>query len=273
MSPITTFILGLLIGVIVWWIIDSAFWRPSDEELLAARESQDRMRAAEVEATRLKAALHKEAIGRQTADMQVKALQSALHMTESAQMTAVTELEALREQTDAAQESATDVYTSKLKTQLHKALVARESAEARIAGLRSALQMTESAQMTAVTELEALHTETTLRNQKAAATAAAAKPAPAVTMAAKQAKPDDLTVVEGIGPKIDGVLKSAGIDTLQALAATAIPRLKKILAAAGGRYRLADPATWPDQARLASTGEWDALETLQGELKGGRQQG
>jgi hypothetical protein len=34
--------------------------------------------------------------------------------------------------------------------------------------------------------------------------------------------------------------------------------------------RLADPATWPEQAHLAAAGHWGALETLQNELKGGR---
>jgi hypothetical protein len=34
--------------------------------------------------------------------------------------------------------------------------------------------------------------------------------------------------------------------------------------------RLAHPATWPEQAALAATGEWEALEALQAKLKGGR---
>ena len=31
-----------------------------------------------------------------------------------------------------------------------------------------------------------------------------------------------------------------------------------------------DPSTWPEQASLAAAGEWDALQALQDELKGGR---
>jgi hypothetical protein len=34
--------------------------------------------------------------------------------------------------------------------------------------------------------------------------------------------------------------------------------------------RLADPVAWREQAALAATGEWEALEALQGTLKGGR---
>ena len=80
---------------------------------------------------------------------------------------------------------------------------------------------------------------------------------------------DDLTRIEGIGPKISGLLQAAGIMTFAHLASTDVRRLKQIIAEAG-LTALADPTTWPEQATLAATGQWDALETLQHELKGGR---
>jgi predicted flap endonuclease-1-like 5' DNA nuclease len=89
----------------------------------------------------------------------------------------------------------------------------------------------------------------------------AARPAPTV--------PDDLTRIEGIGPKISGLLQAAGIMTFAHLASTDVKQLKQIIAEAG-LTALADPTTWPEQAGLAATGEWDALEALQDELKGGR---
>jgi len=79
---------------------------------------------------------------------------------------------------------------------------------------------------------------------------------------------DDLTRIAGIGPKISSVLQGAGITTYAQLAATAVDRLGQILDESG--VRLADPGTWPEQARLAAAGDWDALKGLQGQLKGGR---
>jgi len=81
--------------------------------------------------------------------------------------------------------------------------------------------------------------------------------------------PDDLKRIEGIGPKISSLLQEAGIMTFAQLADTDVDRLKQVIAEAG-LSALADPTTWPEQARLAAAGQWDALETLQDELKGGR---
>ena len=80
--------------------------------------------------------------------------------------------------------------------------------------------------------------------------------------------PDDLKRIEGIGPKISGLLQEAGITTFAQLTATDVSQLKRILSEAG--IRIADPGTWSEQAGLAAAGDWDALETLQAELKGGR---
>lgn len=81
--------------------------------------------------------------------------------------------------------------------------------------------------------------------------------------------PDDLTVVEGIGPKISSLLKAAGILTFAQLATTDLSLLKQILDEAKLTV-LADPTTWPEQAGLAAEGKWDALQQLQDQLKRGR---
>jgi predicted flap endonuclease-1-like 5' DNA nuclease len=80
---------------------------------------------------------------------------------------------------------------------------------------------------------------------------------------------DDLTIIEGIGPKIAGLLREAGITTFWQLAGASIGRLDEILTNARLR-RLADPATWPEQARLASENKMDDLLELQRSLKAGR---
>jgi predicted flap endonuclease-1-like 5' DNA nuclease len=81
--------------------------------------------------------------------------------------------------------------------------------------------------------------------------------------------PDNLRRIEGIGPKISGVLQEAGITTFATLANTGADELRQILDDAG-IGRISDPATWPEQAKLAAQGDWEGLEALQEELKGGR---
>ena len=96
-----------------------------------------------------------------------------------------------------------------------------------------------------------------------------ASPEPAAPVA--DVEPDDLKKIEGIGPKVSQLLVEAGIKTFAALADADQPTLQKVLDDAGSRYRIIDPATWPAQAKLAAEGRWDDLETLQDNLKGGRQ--
>jgi predicted flap endonuclease-1-like 5' DNA nuclease len=81
---------------------------------------------------------------------------------------------------------------------------------------------------------------------------------------------DDLKVVEGIGPKIEALLKSAGITTLAELAKADPADLEMMLTQADARYRMHEATTWPAQARLAANGDWDVLEDYQETLKGGR---
>jgi predicted flap endonuclease-1-like 5' DNA nuclease len=85
-------------------------------------------------------------------------------------------------------------------------------------------------------------------------------------------EPDDLKCIEGIGPKISGLLNDAGILTFAQLAAAEVDHLEQILEKAGARYQLADPSTWPEQARLAAADDWLALASFQDELKGGRRE-
>jgi len=81
---------------------------------------------------------------------------------------------------------------------------------------------------------------------------------------------DDLTVVEGIGPKIAGLCHDAGIQTWRQLSQTPISRLQEILAAAGPRYQIHDPGTWPKQAALLADGHWEPFKSWTDQLKGGR---
>ncbi len=84
-------------------------------------------------------------------------------------------------------------------------------------------------------------------------------------------KTDDLKAMEGIGPKIEGLLHAAGIKTWRALADTPVEKIQEILDAAGANFSLADPASWPQQADLAANGKWDQLNALQDYLVAGRE--
>ncbi len=80
---------------------------------------------------------------------------------------------------------------------------------------------------------------------------------------------DDLTVIEGIGPKINDLFKNAGVKTFAQVAAASVPQMRKILDDAGSRYRIANPGTWAQQAALAASNKWSELKKLQDELSAG----
>lgn len=103
--------------------------------------------------------------------------------------------------------------------------------------------------------------DTTTKPKKASSKKASTK---------KTAKADDLKKVEGIGPKIAGLLNEAGIISFADLSKAPIKTLRTILDNAGSRFKMHDPKTWAAQAKLAAKGQWDKLKEWQGELKGGK---
>lgn len=84
-------------------------------------------------------------------------------------------------------------------------------------------------------------------------------------------KLEDLKIVEGIGPKIEEILKNAGVHNLVELSEMEPDQIREILLAAGDRFKMFDPTTWPAQARLAKNGNWELLAEYQEQLKGGRE--
>ncbi len=87
----------------------------------------------------------------------------------------------------------------------------------------------------------------------------------------KKVKENDLKLVEGIGPKIEELLHSAGITTWAQLAATEVSAISAILEEAGNQFSMHNPATWPKQAQLAADAQWEELEAYQDHLKGGKE--
>lgn len=83
------------------------------------------------------------------------------------------------------------------------------------------------------------------------------------------AVPDNLKIVEGIGPKIETLLNENGIFSFAQLAAAEVASLSSILNGAGSRFQIHNPETWPRQAAMARDGRWEELEAWQEELNGG----
>ena len=84
-------------------------------------------------------------------------------------------------------------------------------------------------------------------------------------------KENDLTIVEGIGEKIDAILKSRGVDTWFKLSRMTDSEIKEILISEGGSgYNIHDPKTWPLQALLACEGQWARLKVYQEKLLAGK---
>lgn len=81
---------------------------------------------------------------------------------------------------------------------------------------------------------------------------------------------DDLTKIEGIGPKIAKLLEAESIVSFQDLSKATGKKLKGILEAAGSKFQMHNPASWPKQAKLAAAGSWDDLKKLQDELVAGK---
>ena len=80
---------------------------------------------------------------------------------------------------------------------------------------------------------------------------------------------NDLTIIEGIGPKINDLFNDNGLKTFAQVAAASVPQMRAILDKGGSRFRIANPSTWAKQAGLAADNKWSALKKLQDELSGG----
>jgi len=94
--------------------------------------------------------------------------------------------------------------------------------------------------------------------------------APAKEVAKDDGKPDDLKKIEGVGPKISELLAGGGLDTFQKVSEATPDAIREILLTGGSRYKMHDPTTWPDQAKLAAEGKWDELKEWQDKLDGGK---
>ncbi len=85
----------------------------------------------------------------------------------------------------------------------------------------------------------------------------------------EEAEADDLTKIEGIGPKAAEALVNAGVVSYAKLADMDPDEIKEILTEASSHLAHLEPASWPKQAQMAADNEWDALKAWQDKVKGG----
>lgn len=80
-------------------------------------------------------------------------------------------------------------------------------------------------------------------------------------------KPEDLTKILGVTPKIQSLLKSESIVTYLELGRCTIKKLLIILDIANNKKKINYYTTWAKQAKLASAGKWDELAELQKKIE------
>ena len=95
------------------------------------------------------------------------------------------------------------------------------------------------------------------------------KEAPKKEVKATSEKADDLTKIEGVGPKAAEALTNAGLETFAKVAKADADKMKEILTEASSRMAHLDPTSWPKQAQMAADGKWDELKEWQDNTKGG----
>ncbi len=86
----------------------------------------------------------------------------------------------------------------------------------------------------------------------------------------KAVKQDDLKIVEGIGPKIEGLFHNFDIKTWKALSETSVSKCQEVLDSGGERFKVHDPASWPMQAKMCYEGKWKELFKWQEEHDHGK---
>jgi predicted flap endonuclease-1-like 5' DNA nuclease len=103
--------------------------------------------------------------------------------------------------------------------------------------------------------------------EPAVAPAPEPEPAPAAP-----AKPDDLTIIEGIGPKMDKALRKSGIDTFGKVASASVQDLRAAIEADGLSFA-PSLVNWSKQARLLADGDQPGFEAYRDYLVRGLEPG
>lgn len=165
---------------------------------------------------------------------------------------------------------------AKLEDDLRKCRLGRSDLDSQIALLKGQLKEANGKVTRMDIATPKVHTESIVSNvaanpvEKEVSTTNEITP-PAISMDKFAAlKEDNLQIVEGIGPKMNEVLNNSGVNTWSQLAAKSATDLRATLDTYSDKYRIIDPSTWSDQAKLATEGKWQELIDLQKQLDTGK---
>ena len=145
--------------------------------------------------------------------------------------------------------------------ELNNSIEKRNALESNISDLQTRLSNTESELASSKSKLNAVQniaSGTTQSNNSF-------KVEEARTAFGKEVIQDDLTIIEGITIEVASLLKQKGINTWKELANTSADRCREIVDNSGRSNEVHQPATWPEQARLAYEGKWAELRRWQNE--------
>jgi predicted flap endonuclease-1-like 5' DNA nuclease len=143
--------------------------------------------------------------------------------------------------------------------------------EDRIAKLQADLEACRKSRVSLESDLKT--TQASLASSLTAAstgTLVAFDAAAAKAVFGKKIKENDLTVVEGIGPKIQELFHNHDVTTWKSLSECSIEKCQDVLRSGGDRFKMHNPGTWPEQAKMAYEGNWKQLLKWQDELDGGK---
>ena len=113
-------------------------------------------------------------------------------------------------------------------------------------------------------------TNLTASSFTASATALAFNAGAAKAVFGKTVKENDLTIVEGIGPKIKELFHKHEVKTWKTLSECSTDKCQQVLNSGGKRYKIHNPASWPTQAKMAYEGKWTELLKWQDEHDHGK---
>ena len=143
----------------------------------------------------------------------------------------------------------------------------------RIAQLEADLKACNNSKLNLETDLKTVKSENLGMSSSFAAAAVTLIPFDAKVakvVFGKKIKENDLKIVEGIGPKIEGLFHNFDIKTWKDLGEASLEKCQEVLNSGGDRYRIHKPTTWAKQAQLAYEGKWKDLLKWQDKLDGGK---
>jgi len=278
-----SFLIGALVGWLISWLIDVLLCRPrrkAAEADLSARTVDLERESAVLRARLADGSDVKFQAGRSGAELDALRVQLAGATAELAATKELQgDLDGARAELAALRADLAGMQGLQVRFDAANAEIASLKAQlAGTAGLQAELDSVRAQLAARVPDIDLPDTGSTLRvgAQTLDLDLSAPDAAPDVDFVSplplvQPDKPDDLTAIEGIGPKINALFKQHGIFTFAQLAEASLERLQAILSAGGPRFAIADPSTWAEQARMARDGEWDALTRFQDSLKGGRE--